>query len=65
MTEDRELFVPLGPAPFRVHVPNPKLEELQRAVERYLDAPGCNNNSRVTALAKLRWALEESMKHGQ
>lgn len=39
-----------------------KLAFLQACVERYLEAPGCNNSSRVTALAKLRWALDESKK---
>jgi len=39
-----------------------KLAALQAAVLRYLENPGCNNNSKITALAKLRWALEESKK---
>lgn len=39
-----------------------KLAFLQAAVRRYLDNPGCNNGSRVTAIAKLTWALEETKK---
>ncbi len=37
-----------------------KLAFLQAAVNRYLDNPGCNNGSRVTAFEKLRWALEQT-----
>lgn len=32
---------------------------LARAVEGYLDRPGCNAVSRQTAMAKLRWALDQ------
>jgi hypothetical protein len=39
-----------------------KLQFLQACVERYLEAPGCNNQSRITAIEKLRWALEETRK---
>ncbi len=43
-----------------------KLAFLQAAVERYLQNPGCNNGSRVTAIAKLQWALDTSKEasHG-
>lgn len=39
-----------------------RLNRLVAAVERFLEAPGCNNNSRKTALAKLAWAVEEAKK---
>lgn len=32
---------------------------LVAAVERYLEAPGCNIPARQTAIARLRWALEQ------
>ena len=45
---------------------NAKLREkvafLVRAIESYLDSPGCNIPARNTALAKLRWAAEEAKK---
>ena len=37
-----------------------KLAFLRAAVARYLESPGCNNGSRVTALAKLQWALDQT-----
>lgn len=37
-----------------------KLDVLRAAVERYLERPGCNINSKRTAMQRLRWALEES-----
>lgn len=36
------------------------LGALARAVGNYLDHPGCNNPARATAMAKLRWAMEQS-----
>lgn len=56
------------------HVPQPeviktvelvnaqRLRFLQGAVDAYLQNPGCNNGSRVTAIARLQWALDESKK---
>ena len=46
--------------------PIPNVEEslgiLIRAVEGYLDDPGCNIPARVNALRKLRWATEQATK---
>ena len=38
------------------------LRDLQREVQRYLEKPGCNISSKQTAMARLKWALEESGK---
>lgn len=37
-----------------------RLRVLQFEVGRYLDKPGCNDNSKRTAMARLGWALEQS-----
>lgn len=38
---------------------------LVRAVEGYLDNPGCNNPAKATAMAKLRWAMEQSVQKAE
>lgn len=38
------------------------LRTLQIEVQQYLDKPGCNQRSRVTAVRRLEWALKESQK---
>ena len=43
--------------------PEQRLSFLIGAVERFLEAPGCNNNSKKTALAKWAWALDEAKSH--
>lgn len=35
---------------------------LAQAIEHYLDNPGCNIPARNTALARLRWAMDEARK---
>ena len=37
-----------------------RLIELRREVARYLEKPGCNSQSKKTAMERLRWALERS-----
>lgn len=37
-----------------------KLAALQGELERYLDDPGCNNATKATKLARLKWALDTS-----
>lgn len=39
-----------------------KVRMLIRAIENYIDNPGCNIPARNTALAKLRWAADEAKK---
>lgn len=36
------------------------LRALQRAVEHYLERPGCNINSKRSAMDRLRWSLDRS-----
>lgn len=38
------------------------LSSLAASLENYLDHPGCNNPARATAMAKLRWAMDEARK---
>jgi len=39
-----------------------RLEALRAEAEHYLDHPGCNQRSRITAMNRLRWAIDESRK---
>ena len=39
-----------------------RLETLVQAVRRYIKDPGCNGPSKVTAMAKLTWAVDEAEK---
>lgn len=38
------------------------LAVLVASVNNYLDHPGCNNPAKATAMAKLRWAMDEARK---
>ena len=38
------------------------LSSLVTSVNTYLDHPGCNNPAKATAMAKLRWAMDEARK---
>lgn len=40
--------------------PQQRLDFLAAAVRLYLDRPGCNIPARQTALARLRWAVEQA-----
>lgn len=38
------------------------LTSLITSIETYLDHPGCNNPAKATAMAKLRWAMDEARR---
>lgn len=40
--------------------PQEKCDMLRRAIENYLNRPGCNSSQRALALKKLQWVLEQT-----
>lgn len=42
--------------------PQEKYDMLRRAVEMFLERPGCNSSQKALALKKLIWALEQTKK---